>query len=322
MSKIRVGVLRGGPSNEYDVSLKTGATVLAQLPQEKYDPIDVFIDRQGTWHMRGRPLYPEEALEQVDVAFNAMHGSYGEDGQVQHLLEQLAIPYTGSSSLASAIGMNKLISKEKAKGAGVKIAYHIVLTPERPSETIASDVFRSFPLPWVVKPVTSGSSVGVTVAHTFAELVEGIENAFRHSEKIFIEDFVRGREATVGVVENFRNEEVYALPPVEIIPAPEHSFFNFEAKYAGQSQEICPGNFSLQEKRELERLAKLVHKELGLRHYSRSDFIVNPTGIYFLEVNTLPGLTQTSLLPKSVHAVGSDLPQFLDHIVTLALGKK
>lgn len=319
MAKVRVGVLRGGPSNEYEVSLKTGATVLAHLSQETYDPLDVFIDRQNVWHLRGKPLYPEQILEQVDVAFNAMHGLYGEDGQVQQLLEKLAIPFTGSGSLASAVGMNKLLAKEKIKPVGVKVAYHVVLTPDRPAETIAREVFRSFPQPWVIKPATSGSSVGITVATSFEQLLEGIIEAFQHSEKIFIEDYLRGREATVGVIEGFRGEDVYALPPIEIIPAPAHGFFNYAAKYAGESQEICPGNFSLEEKRELERLAKLVHQELGLRHYSRSDFIINSAGIYFLEVNTLPGLTQESLLPKAVGAVGSNLPEFLDHIVTQAL---
>ncbi len=322
MSKVRVGVLRGGPSNEYEVSLKTGATVLAHLPEEKYETRDIFIDRQGTWHMRGRPLYPEQALEQVDVAFNALHGHYGEDGQVQHLLEQLAIPFTGSGSLGSAVAMNKLLTKERVKKADIKTAFHVVLTPDRPIESIARDVFRSFPSPWVIKPASSGSSVGVTLARSFEELVEGINEAFGHSEKVFIEDYVRGREATVGVIEGFRDEDAYALPPIEIIPAPERTFFDYHAKYAGASQEICPGNFTMEEKRELERLAKLVHRELGLRHYSRSDFIINPTGIYFLEVNTLPGLTQESLVPKAVGAVGSGLPEFLDHLVTLALKQK
>jgi D-alanine-D-alanine ligase len=199
------------------------------------------------------------------------------------------------------------------------VAYHVVLTPDRPAETIAREVFRSFPQPWVIKPATSGSSVGITVATSFEQLLGGIMEAFQHSEKVFIEDYLRGREATVGVIEGFRDEDVYALPPIEIIPAPERTFFDYHAKYAGASQEICPGNFTMEEKRELERLAKLVHRELGLRHYSRSDFIINPAGIYFLEVNTLPGLTESSLVPKAVHAVGSSLSEFLDHLVTRAL---
>ena len=319
MAKIRVGVLRGGPSNEYEVSLKTGSTVLANLPEEKYETRDIFIDKQGTWHMRGRPVYPEQALEQVDVAFNALHGHYGEDGQVQHLLEQLAIPFTGSGSLGSAVAMNKLLAKERVKKTGIKTAFHVVLVPDRDAEVLAKEIFRSFPSPWVIKPASSGSSVGVTLARSFEELVDGIAEAFEHSEKVFIEDYVRGREATVGVIEGFRNEDVYALPPIEIIPGTNRAFFDYEAKYAGESQEICPGNFSLEEKRELERLAKLVHTELDLRHYSRSDFIINPAGIYFLEVNTLPGLTESSLVPKAVHAVGSSLPEFLDHLVTRAL---
>lgn len=322
MSKIRVGVLRGGPSNEYEVSLKTGGAVLKHLPEEKYETRDIFIDKQGAWHMRGRPMWPEDVLQHVDVAFNALHGAYGEDGQVQHILETFAIPFTGSGSLSSALAMNKLHTKERAQKAGVKVAFHIVLVPDREVEDIAKHVFKTFPQPWVIKPVSSGSTVGVSIARSFEELVGGIAEAFRHSEKVFIEDYVRGVEATVGVINNFRGEEVYVLPPIEIIPAAGHDFFDYEAKYSGASQERCPGNFTQEEKHELERLARLVHTELGLRHYSRSDFIVNPKGIYFLEVNTLPGLTEQSLVPKAVEAIGSSFSEFLDHLVTLALEKR
>jgi D-alanine-D-alanine ligase len=321
-----VGVLRGGPSSEYEVSLKSGAAVLEALEREKYDPRDIFISRDGQWHLHGVTVHPEKALAGVDVAFNAMHGHYGEDGQVQRTLDALGVPYTGSDAFSSALAFNKHRTKEVAKKVGVKVVHGMVV--EKPAEradleAVAFDIFRTFPHPAIVKPVIGGSSVGTTVADNFHALAWALEQAFEVSDRALVEEYIQGREATVGVIDDFRGEATYALLPVEIVPAPHHSFFSYEAKYGGDTIERCPGNFTRDEKDELMRIAKLVHENLNLSHYSRSDFIVSRRGIYFLEVNTLPGLTNESLLPKALHAVGSSLTYFLDHIITLAhTGKK
>ncbi len=320
MAKVRVAVLRGGPSSEYEVSLKTGATVLAQLPEAKYEPREVFIDRNGYWHVRGLQVEPHQAFQNVDVAFIALHGKYGEDGIVQRLLERHSIPYTGSGPLASAVSMNKVLAKEHVAGVGVRTALHRVLTRDVTEQGIAK-LFRAFPQPSVIKPLDGGSSVGVVVARDYHTFVNGILDVLEHDEQVLIEEFILGVEATVGIIEGFRGEKYYALPPIEIVPK-ARPFFDYEAKYAGASEEICPARFSVKLNKELEGLARTVHRTLGLCHYSRSDFIVNPRGIYFLEVNTLPGLTETSLIPKAVGAVGAKLPDFLDHLVTLALSRK
>lgn len=322
--RIVVGVLRGGPSSEYDVSLKSGASVLEALDKEKYEARDIFISRTGEWHSHGVPVSPERALRGVDVAFNAMHGHYGEDGQVQRLLDVLGVPYTGSDGFASAVAFNKQHTKDVAQKLGVKVVHGVVV--ERPEdeaalETIAHSIFRNFPHPAIVKPVIGGSSVGTNIANSFHGLLHALRETFSVSDKALVEEFIRGREATVGVIDQFRGESSYALLPVEIIPPPHHSFFSYEAKYGGETAELCPGNFSTDEKSELMRLARLVHEGLNLSHYSRSDFIVAKRGIYFLEVNTLPGLTGESLLPKSLHAVGSSLSHFIDHVVALAHGR-
>ncbi|MBI3633634.1 MAG: D-alanine--D-alanine ligase [Candidatus Vogelbacteria bacterium] len=322
MSRIKVAVLRGGPSGEYEVSLQSGATVLKNLP-EKYEPFDVWIDRQSNWHRGGIAMKANEALRHIDVVFNALHGEYGEDGKVQRDLDQLDIPYTGAESLPSAIGMNKILSKERFKQAGIKTPVYKVLEVTDDLEDQIVELFRTFPHPAVVKPATSGSSLGVSIVQTLSELRAGVKNAFQHARKVLIEEYIKGKEATCGVVDNFRGADVYALLPVEIVPN-DGRFFDYEAKYQGKSQEICPPkSFTHDEKRQLETLAAQVHKVLGLRHYSRTDFIVSPKrGIYVLEVNTLPGLTSESLLPKSLHAVGMKLPDFFDHILTLALEKR
>ncbi len=321
--KTVVGVLRGGPSSEYEVSLKSGASVLKNLSPEKFDARDIFVDRAGVWHLHGAPAAPEHALRGIDVVFNAMHGEYGEDGSVQRILDALNMPYTGSNAAASRLAFDKHHTKQAVKKLDIKTPRALVLD-EAPSdfEAAAFDIFRTFPHPAFVKPALGGSSVGATLAENYHALAWGLERAFAVSPKILVEEYIKGREATVGVIDNFRNERTYALMPVEIIPPSEHAFFNYEAKYGGGSIERVPGNFTQAEKDELARMARAVHEGLNLAHYSRSDFVVSPRGIYFLEVNTLPGLTDESLLPKAVAAVGSKLPDFLEHVIMLAQSGK
>lgn len=319
-----VAVLRGGPSSEYEVSLKSGANVLTELNRDKYEPRDIFISRDGQWHLHGVPVQPEKALRGADVAFNVIHGHYGEDGQVQRVLETLAVPYTGSDALASAIAFNKHQTKELVSKLGVKVAHGLVVEPTDDLEQTSFNIFRSFPHPAIVKPIAGGSSVGTTKVDSFHDLQSALEKAFAVSPKALVEEFIKGKEATVGVIDDFRGEKTYALMPIEIVPPPNHSFFSYEAKYSGESIERVPGHFSEKEKDELSRLAKAVHEGLSLSHYSRSDFIVSKRGIYFLEVNSAAaiGLTKESLLPKALHAVGSKLSEFLDHVVDLALKGK
>lgn len=320
--KIRVAVLRGGPSSEYEVSLKTGEAVLRELPSHKYEGIDVFISKDGVWHVHGMEKSPVDALSHVDVAFVALHGQFGEDGKVQRILEHIGVPYTGSQSFPSAVAMNKHLTKG-ALGRikdKVKLAFHKLYEKEEVAQKGAHQIFREVMMPAVVKPAAAGSSHGVSLVRTYPELEAALSKALEHSDSVMVEELIEGREATCGVLEGFRGQSHYTLLPVEIIPHESADFFDYEAKYGGRTQEICPGNFSEETKRKIQEAAEAVHKELGLRHYSRSDFMVHPKrGVYFLEVNTLPGLTSESLLPKSVKAVGSTFPEFLDHLIQLAL---
>ncbi len=319
-----VGVLRGGPSREYEVSLKSGAQVLQALNPEKFDARDIFIDRAGVWHLHGAPVTPERALRGADVAFNAMHGEYGEDGSVQRMLDALNVPYTGSRAGASAVAFDKHHTKQAIKPLGVKTPRALVLSePENNDyEQMAFEIFRTFPHPAIVKPAVGGSSVATTLAEHYHGLAHGLEQAFAVSPKVLVEEFIKGREATVGIVDHFRGERTYALMPVEIVPPSEHPFFTYDAKYSGGTLERVPGHFTHEEKETLARAAKAVHEGLKLNHYSRSDFIVSPRGIYFLEVNTLPGLTGESLLPKALEAGGTKLGDFLEHVIDLARNPK
>jgi D-alanine-D-alanine ligase len=322
MSKKKVGVLRGGPSSEYEVSLKTGKSVMDSLT-DRYEVLDIFIDKDGVWHYLGVPIKPENVFKKVDVIFNALHGAYGEDGTVQKLLDTFGIPYTGSTALASAVGMNKVLSKKIFVNNEIKTPLHKTISKK---DNVAEEVvklFKTFPMPVVVKPVNGGSSVGTAIAKTMAELELAVNDALKYSDTALIEEFIAGKEATCGVIDNFRNEKIYALLPVEIGKSKESTFYDYNAKYISNTQEIiCPGNFTEVEKRMIQQMSVEAHRALGLRHYSRSDFIIHPKrGIYILETNTLPGLTDHSIIPKSVNAIGCSLPDFLDHLIKLALQK-
>jgi len=321
-SKIKVGVLRGGPSREHEISLKSGQTVLKNMP-ENYFPIDIFIDKEGVWHVHGIPRAPEKILRKVDVCFNALHGEYGEDGQAQHFLDLFSMPYTGSGRLASAFAMHKGHSKKILSRHGIKSPYGKILRKEETSSEKIAELFRTFPNPSVIKPVALGSSIGVSVAKNFSEFEKALEIAFAHSPFVMIEEYISGREATCGIIDSFRGEENYALLPVEIIPPSSSDFFDYDAKYGVGSNTIHPGRFSAMEKYEIQNASRLAHKILGLRHYSRSDFIVSPSrGVYFLEVNSLPDLASDSSYVESLNAVGASLGDFLNHVLVLALSGK
>ncbi len=315
-----VAVLRGGPSSEYDVSLKSGANILSSLNQERYEPRDVFIDRQGQWHVHGMPATPEKALSSVDVAFNVIHGEYGEDGRIQRVLDALGVPYTGPGTEAAMLSFNKQRTREVASQRGIKIAHGTVVEVGADIDALALKLFREFPFPAVVKPVIGGSSVGVSVVRNFHTLTKALQTAATVSPIVLVEEYIQGKEATVGVIENFRGQKMYALMPIEIIPPASRPFFDYEAKYSGETVERVPGNFTKEEKTQLEEIACRMHEGLGLPHYSRSDFIVSPRGIYFLETNSAPaiGLTNESLLPKALTAAGTSVPDFLEHVITLA----
>ncbi len=320
MTKTRVAVLRGGPSAEYDVSMQSGAGVIAMLQELNYDVIDVIISKQGEWLLSGKVKNPDRALLAVDVVFIAMHGAYGEDGTVQRICERLHIPFTGSNSFASSLAFNKDVTKRALNDVGINLPKHIKLGQEHRSSLyeMAQVIERSFGPQYVIKPLTSGSSHGVVMVADSAQLVEKLENSLSAYEECMIEERIIGVEATCGVLAHYRNNELYALPPVEIVPPPDKEFFDYEVKYNGQTLEICPGRFSFAEKQKIIDLATLVHKELRLNQYSRTDCIVRDGEVYFLEVNTLPGLTSQSLFPKAAEAVGLSFKQLIDHLVKTA----
>ncbi len=324
-SKTRVAVLRGGPSSEYEVSLKTGASVLAHLP-ESYHPLDVFVDRKGSWHLLGKMEPIEKILGKVDIVWNALHGEYGEDGAIQTILETHGIPFSGSRRLAAALSFNKSLAKKIVERSGIKTPHSRVLKQEdyTSGEALAQELYRAFPQPSIIKPVGRGSSIGVSFAETPEEIWTALSVAFSVSETILIEEYIEGKEASLGVIEGFRGEPYYALMPVQVAVAPDKKFFDQQTKYSGAALHQCPGNFSNSEKSELAKLAIAIHRLLDLRHYSRSEFIVHPKrGIFFLETDALPDLHEgISPYLQSLQSAGATFSEFLEHVLTLARSGK
>src|SRR3989344_3516142 len=321
MPKIRIGVLRGGPSNEHEVSLETGKQIIEHLPESKYQPLDIFISKEEKWFYQNKELEPVQILTLVDAVFNGLHGYFGEDGKVQKILESHQKPYTGSRVISSMAAIDKSFSRELFKKAGLKVAPGFAVKKgDDPKEILRRAVLEVGP-PWIIKPAESGSSIGIGVARNPYEFVLALDSCLKDWDKIIIEKYIKGREATVAVLENFRKNSYYPLPIIEIIPANSSTkIFDYQSKYDSKTREICPGRFGDKIKGRAFESAVKAHQALGLRHYSRIDMIITPQDeIYVLEANSLPGLTKESLFPKAALSVGLEFPQLLDHLVRLAM---
>lgn len=302
----RVAVLMGGRSAEREVSLNTGTQVAAALEQAGYEVVRVDAGDDDF----------VATLQQAspDVVFICLHGRYGEDGTMQGLLEILRIPYVGSGVLASALAMEKIMSKHFFAIAGVLTPAHVAIRRGEPVDS--ASVTAKLGPKTVVKPTNEGSAIGVTIAHTAEELPAAIEEAFVHDDSVMIEQFIEGVETTVGVL---GNENLQALPTLEIVP--EHEFYDYESKYVpGMSKHIVPARITEQQREECEQLAIKAHEVLGCRGMSRTDMIITDDGeIYVLEINTIPGMTSTSLLPDAAAAAGIEFPDLCRRLVEFAL---
>jgi len=307
MKKLNVALITGGLSNEREISLKSGSEVQRALDPDRYQ-VSVYDLKDGL-----SPLVADAS--RIDVALIILHGRLGEDGTVQGLLELLGIPYQGSGVLGSAIAMNKGLTKVLYRLEGLPVARDRVIRQGSP--LAIKTVVEELGWPIVVKPNSEGSSIGVRMAKDLKELCAFIDKAFALDKEVLLEEYIKGREITAGVI---GNQSLKALPLVEIIPAEEHEFFNYEAKYQEKaSQEICPAELPESITRLAQEYALRAHKALNLRGYSRTDMIVWGEEIILLETNTIPGMTQTSLLPLAARAAGMDFSTLLDRLIELAL---
>jgi D-alanine-D-alanine ligase len=265
-------------------------------------------------------MSPQAAFEGIDIVFIALHGAYGEDGQIQRLLHRFHIPYTGSGAVASALAFNKSAAKRLLEQKGIRTPKYRVLTGSSLWSVAASldHLLLDMGEELFVKPVSNGSSNASYRILGKEQLENVIELLLPRYGSLLVEEFIHGREVTVGVLQNFRDHAHYALPVVEIVPSHAEPFFTNTAKYNGATSYHCPADFTFTEKELLADLAIQAHQHLGCDHYSRSDFIVSGDNLYFLELNTLPGLTEHSLLPKSAATVGLDFPNLVRHLIDTA----
>jgi D-alanine-D-alanine ligase len=305
----RIGVLMGGYSSERDISLKSGKAVTEALQESGCDVVAVDIKEQDE-----KKILSALQESHIDVAFIALHGQLGEDGRIQSILEQANIPYTGPGVKASALAFDKIKTQTLLKDRSILIAPHMILN--KGEYDAASLVEKNLGLPVVVKPPREGSSIGVTLVKEAKDLPAALDLAWQYAPDILIEKFIKGRELTVGIV----GQE--ALPIVEISYTDE--FFNFSAKYQTKTTNyIVPAPLSTCVSQDIRTTALAVHHILGCEDMSRIDFILGTDGrAYVLEVNTIPGFTSSSLLPKAALCNGISFNQLCLKLVDLAYGKK
>lgn len=325
--RVRVAVLRGGPSSEHEVSLKSGQNVLAAIDQERFDAIDVMITKGEMWEFSDGQLLPTgqalEHLKQIaDIAFIALHGAWGEDGTIQTLLERINLPYTGSGPEASARAMDKGRSNDVFTNADFRVPNYLVVTHDSWAtfqDDLAHKIETNIEYPLVVKPANGGSSVGVSIVEAEASLHAAMVLAFMSSDLVMLQRFISGREITCAILEDLSGN-ARALPPTEITPKVS-SFFDYRAKYEiGGSEEITPAPLTDGETKAVQQLSQRAHQVLGCRGISRSDFILDQEGRWWiLETNTIPGLTSTSLLPQAAAAKGITFTALITQILDRAM---
>jgi D-alanine-D-alanine ligase len=294
----RVAVLYGGQSSERDVSLKTGAAIAKALGEKGYDAVLIDVDKEVAARLRA---------EKVEVAFNALHGRWGEDGCVQGLLEAMGIPYTGSGVTASAIGMDKILSKLLFRSVGLDVCDYRVFPAADAARIQAADL--PFGLPCIVKPANEGSSVGVSLVTEESNLAAACTEAARWKGEVIVERYVKGKEVQVAVLDG------KALGVIEVVPA--NAFYDYAAKYtAGTTQYFYPARIPEAATGMLLASGEKAHRALGCAGVTRTDFILVEDGTAFiLEVNTLPGMTATSLVPKIAAGNGIPFPDLCERLL-------
>ena len=309
MARIKVGVIMGGPSSEREVSLGTGENVFTNLDRQLFEPAKIKILRDGRTWMAGRYAKLEKAVKSVDVCFLATHGEFGEDGRLQAILESYNVLYTGSGVLASALAMNKAKSRQLFSINGLKTPKTLIVKEgEYFQSQLKFFINKLVKMPVVVKPCSRGSSVGVSVVKNKRFLKKAIQNAFKYDPEVLIEEYIEGKELTCGVIEKKANgaTEIMSLPVTEIIP---------------NSEKMTPARISEALASEIQEIAVKAHQVLGCKDYSRSDFLVKNGKIYILELNTLPKLTENSLIPEALKAAGWSMRRFLSNLCFRNIGQ-
>lgn len=310
MKTIKVLLLMGGGGSEHEVSLSSGGEVLKNFDKEKYEVIPMIMETQSLDLAKVKEINP-------DVVFIALHGGVGEDGTIQKMFEDEGIKFIGCGSEASRIGMDKVRFLELVEKNGIPIPKGINVIKE---DLVDLDVVKELSNKWVVKPAGQGSSVGVTIIDNLDNLDKALETAFEYEDRAIIEEFLPGVEVSCGILGNpsTHSGSVMALPVIEICP--KNNFFDYEAKYTeGKCEEIVPARLSEEVTKKIQEYSLKVFDLVKAKGFIRVDFVVKDEHPVILEMNTIPGLTPNSLLPKEAKAAGMEYPKLLDKMIELAL---
>jgi len=324
MSKVRIGILRGGPSDEHEASMASGAYCMKNLEGSS----DIFIDKQGQWYVGGAPKTPIEALQHFDVIVNSLHGKYGEDGEVSKILEQSGVPHIGNPVRASATTYHKGLFKKTLKDLKVKTPLYkeLNLSITDDFHKIAKELFGSFPLPAVVKPMSNGSSVGVGIATNYETLIKALREVVLVSNDILVEEYISGAEVVSGFVDGLRGQETYVLLPIHVLTDEKKETLSKNKLWTGHLDSLSRslGSYNLdlhkglkdEHKKEIEEVVKKVKDHLGMRHYATFDFIVSPRrGVYLIEADTSPHVGEKTPIISSLKEAGVKVEDFFKHLV-------
>lgn len=322
--KKNIAIIMGGYSSEKDISIKSGNVVFNHLNKDKYNTYRLHIlqekwvvldDEEAEYTIDKNDFSVHVNNEKItfDCVFNAIHGSPGENGMLLSYFELLNIPHTSAPSYQMALTFNKRDTLSVVKEYGIKTATSVYLNK---GDVIDADaIIEKVGLPCFIKPNNSGSSYGISKAYSNQEILTGIETAYKEDDAILIESFLEGTEVSVGVIE-YQNE-IKVLPITEIVS--ENDFFDYEAKYEGKSQEITPARITDVQKENVKEVAKKVYKALNMKGFSRSEYIFKGDEPYFLEMNTVPGMTEESILPQQAAAAGISLEALFENAIKASL---
>ncbi len=313
--KLQVAVLYGGRSGEHEISLRSAESIIAALDPAKYDVQRILITKEGRWEPRSISPDPH-ANPGIDVVFPVLHGTFGEDGTVQGLLELANLPYVGAGVLASSVSMDKEVMKRLCVERGLPVTDYV--TVYRGAIDLEK-VCGRFPFPMFVKPANLGSSVGISKAKNCEELKAALDLAARYDRKILVERGITGREFECSVL---GNREPVAAVPCEILPSRE--FYDYEDKYIlGTSKTVLPADLTPEQTNEMRRLAVACYSAVECEGMARVDFLMeSATGKFFInEINTIPGFTSISMYPKMWEAAGLPYAQLIDKLIELALDR-
>ena len=319
--KKNIAIIMGGYSSEYKISIKSGEVVYKTLSKEKDINLYKVIIKKDKWYHEDKDfikyeikkdtfqIIKNDQLISIDLVFNTIHGIPGENGEIQSYLEEIGINQTSSESYESKITFDKNICKEKIKKIGYLTPKSLIINKN--DDYDVEEILSKLKLPIFIKPNEGGSSFGISRVDDKKNIINSINFCFKEDDNALIEEEISGREISVGVIRY--NKKVIALPPTEIIPY--NSFFDYNAKYKGESDEITPANLSQDELNDVKKISIDIYKKLKLDGFSRCDFILNQNKFYFLEVNTNPGLTEESILPQQANAANISLKKLFRSVI-------